>query len=120
MNWFRRKIKTDYLEEVYHQSEVTSNIESSNSKTNNQLNEPVTIKQLPSHYMINGYSEVRVLADRLKNSEDIIINVGNLETAERKRVLDFLSGATYILNGSAEKVGPTIYLFSVSNVKLNK
>ena len=62
------------------------------------------------------FDEVQGIADNLKNRRSVIVN---LETADKelsRRIIDFISGTTYALNGTVEKVGSDIFLFVPSNV----
>ncbi|RJQ28667.1 MAG: DUF552 domain-containing protein [Peptococcaceae bacterium] len=65
-----------------------------------------------------SFEEVVSIADNLKNRYSVVINLEQADTELAKRVVDFLSGATYALNGSMQKVGNGIFLFVPSNVDI--
>ena len=56
------------------------------------------------------------LVDSLKAKKPVIINLENLETDVARKIFDFLSGATYALNGNVQKVANNIFVFAPENV----
>ncbi|HAU31710.1 MAG: Cell division protein sepF [Desulfotomaculum sp. 46_296] len=64
------------------------------------------------------YDDVQNFADHLKNHRPVIINLEKADAELAKRVVDFISGATYALNGLMRKVGNGIFLFTPSNVDI--
>lgn len=67
----------------------------------------------------NSFDEVQGITDNLKSHSPVIINLEQAEPDLAKRVIDFLSGATYALNGSLQKVGSGIFLFVPYNMDIN-
>ncbi|SFR14428.1 cell division inhibitor SepF [Desulfoscipio geothermicus DSM 3669] len=65
-----------------------------------------------------SFDDVQGIADNLKNRRPVIINLEQAEPGLAKRVVDFVSGATYALDGSMQKVGKGIFLFVPSNVDI--
>ena len=64
----------------------------------------------------NGFEECPKLVDSLKAKKPVIINLENLETDIARKIFDFLSGATYALNGNVQKVTNNIFVFAPENV----
>ena len=48
----------------------------------------------------------------------IIINLEKIETETAKKIFDFLSGATYALNGSVQKIANNIFIFAPESVDI--
>lgn len=65
-----------------------------------------------------SFDEVQGITDNLKNRRPVIVNLEQAEPDLAKRVVDFVSGATYALNGSLQKVGSGIFLFVPNNVDI--
>lgn len=65
------------------------------------------------------FEEVQGIADHLKNRCPVIINLEQAEADLAKRVVDFISGAAYALNGTMQKVGSGIFLFVPSNMDIS-
>lgn len=64
------------------------------------------------------FEEVQTIADHLKNRCPVIINLEHVEQELAKRVVDFMSGAAYALNGNMQKVGNGIFLIVPSNMDI--
>ena len=50
----------------------------------------------------SGFDESPKLVDSLKAKKPVVINLENLETDVARKIFDFLSGATYALNGNVQ------------------
>ena len=55
-------------------------------------------------------------ADDLRRKKAIILNMENVDKSLTRRVVDFLSGAIYALDGSVKKVAQSTYLFCPHNM----
>ena len=64
------------------------------------------------------FDETKGITDNLKNRRPVIINLEQAEADLSQRVVDFISGATYALNGSMQKVGNGIFLFVPNNMDI--
>ncbi|HET6454471.1 MAG TPA: cell division protein SepF [Armatimonadota bacterium] len=67
----------------------------------------------------NSFEDARVAADGLKDGRQQIINLEKTPQAISERIIDFLNGVTYALNGFVEKVGDRVYLFAPSNTVID-
>lgn len=63
-----------------------------------------------------GFDESPRLVDNLKARKPVIINLEKLESDAARKIFDFLSGATYALNGNVQKVSNNIFIFAPENV----
>lgn len=66
-----------------------------------------------------SFDEVREISDEVKNRRAVIVNMEKLDKDNAKRVLDFLSGSIYALNGTVKKIGPGIFIFAPDNVDIS-
>ena len=66
----------------------------------------------------NGFDECPKLVDSLKGRRPVIINLEKIETETAKKIFDFLSGATYALNGNVQKVANNIFIFAPESVDI--
>ncbi|HHX51753.1 MAG TPA: cell division protein SepF [Clostridia bacterium] len=64
------------------------------------------------------FEQVQVIADYLKVRQPVIVNVEELDLTVARRVVDFLSGTVYSLNGSMQKISNGIILFVPDNVEV--
>ena len=65
-----------------------------------------------------GFEECPKLVDNLKAKKPVVINLENLETDIARKIFDFLSGATYALNGNVQKIANNIFVFAPANVDI--
>lgn len=65
-----------------------------------------------------SFDDAQEIADHLRNRRPVIVNLERIETELARRVVDFVSGAAYALNGSVQKVGGGIFLFAPNNVDI--
>lgn len=91
------------------------------SDTNSETRSSVSTKETkkksanaPRVFMLMNYNEAQEIANHLLARQDIIVNVSNLITKDKYRVIDFLSGVIYALEGKRLKLEPNIYLFSLN------
>lgn len=64
------------------------------------------------------FEDVQNLTDNLKNRKPVIINLEKADAELARRVVDFISGAIYALNGNFQKVGNNIFLVVPSNMDI--
>ena len=62
------------------------------------------------------FTDAQDIADELKRDQAILVNMHKMEFEGRRRVVDFLSGCVYSLDGDIQKVGQDIFLCTPSNV----
>lgn len=57
-------------------------------------------------------------ADELRGKKAVIVNMENVDKSLTRRVVDFLSGAVYALDGTVKKVAQSVYLFVPQNMEI--
>ena len=57
-------------------------------------------------------------ADELRKRKAIILNMENVDKSLTRRVVDFLSGSVYALDGSVKKIAQSTYLFCPHNMDI--
>ena len=62
------------------------------------------------------FDDAAKAADELRKRKAIILNMENVDKALTRRVVDFLSGSVYALEGSVKKVAQSTYLFCPHNM----
>jgi len=65
-----------------------------------------------------AFDECPRLVDNLKSRKPVIINLEKLESDTARKIFDFLSGATYALNGNVQKIANNIFVFAPENVDI--
>ena len=62
------------------------------------------------------FDDAAKAANELRRRKAIILNMENVDKALTRRVVDFLSGSVYALDGSVKKVAQATYLFCPHNM----
>ncbi|MGL4739600.1 MAG: cell division protein SepF [Sarcina sp.] len=65
------------------------------------------------------YDESVDICTALRNRNIVIINTSALETKVARRLLDFVSGAAYALDGNLDDIENRVYIVSPSNVHVS-
>lgn len=64
------------------------------------------------------FEEVQALADHLKNRKQVILNFEATRPEISQKIIDFISGAVYALDGHSQQLGQNIFLFAPSSVEI--
>lgn len=62
------------------------------------------------------FDDAAKAADELRKKKAIILNMENVDKSLTRRVVDFLSGSVYALDGRVKKVAQSTYLFCPHNM----
>lgn len=94
--------------EARKQSTKSNNVVSIHSQKNVRviLNEP------------RSYDEAQEIADHLRSRRSVVVNLQRVRTDQAVRIVDFLSGTVYALNGSISKLGSNIFLCTPESVEI--
>jgi len=65
------------------------------------------------------FDDSQSIADYIRDRKPVVINFESTPDDIAKRVVDFVSGATYALDGNIQKVGKEIFLCVPSNVTVD-
>lgn len=57
-----------------------------------------------------AFSEAQQIADYLKGRNQVVVNFKRVTSDVSKRIMDFLNGIIYAIDGTMEKLGPGIVL----------
>lgn len=65
------------------------------------------------------YGEVETMASILMEKTAIIVNFRRMDKAQAARVIDYLSGIIFAVNGSVQKLNSEIFLFAPENFQID-
>lgn len=88
--------ENEYVEEGYEEGQTATPVY--NSEKTVILLEP------------RAYSESQQIADYLKKNSSVIVNLKRVTPDQAKRIVDFLSGTLYAIEGDLQKLGGGIFL----------
>ena len=64
----------------------------------------------------SAFNDCTKAADDLRDRKAIIVNLENVDKALSRRVVDFLTGCAYALDGKVNKIAQSTYLFCPHNM----
>jgi cell division inhibitor SepF len=92
-------------------------IKGKKNNNNNIVNLPTAPKQMKVMVVEPfSFDDAQHIADHLKNRKPVVVNFENCDKEVAKRMIDFISGTTYALGGSIQKIGNNIFLCAPNNV----
>jgi len=65
-----------------------------------------------------SFEDVQLIVDHLKSRRPVLVNLEFLEKPLMRRVIDFVSGAVYSLDGHMQQVGSGVMLFTPREVEI--
>ncbi len=65
-----------------------------------------------------AFDEARDITNHLKSRKPIVVNLESVNTDVARRIIDFLSGAVFALDGDIRKVSNGIFVIAPSNVDI--
>ena len=66
-----------------------------------------------------SYEDSISIVKHLKERKTIVLNLHLLDKEQALRIVDFLCGATHALEGSQQKIGESVFIFTPKNVSLS-
>jgi cell division inhibitor SepF len=65
------------------------------------------------------FADAQEIADRFRNGQPVIVNLGTAYRELGHRMIDFCSGVAYALGGTMDKVADKVFLMTPSNVEVS-
>lgn len=107
-------------EENFDEGEDEIEIEPFVSKKQNKI---VNIHTASSSKVViskpSNYDEGKIIIDNLKSRRIAIVNLNGVEPKEGQRILDFLIGAIYALEGGLQPVEKGVFILTPSNIEVS-
>lgn len=124
---FKSKLKSlfsvddDYEYEYIDEQDMT--VPSSTEKTDKKNVVSLTSMKQPTSKVVlcepRNYNEAQEIADHVVNRRAVVINLERVEHHQAKRIVDFLSGTVYAVNGDIQKLGMQTFLCTPDNVEVS-
>lgn len=114
---------TEELPSTYQESEPEpeprrTSVSSRRSQGTNIVNIPGTASNKMIVYRPVSYEDTQNIIDNLKNRKPVIVNMEQIEVETAQRILDFMSGACYAVDGRVYKVSSRIFIVAPANVDI--
>lgn len=104
---------------------ITGVSDDENNYSDNETNNNVTYvpeDTNPNNKMIllepRAYSESQQIADYLKCNSSVVVNLKRVTPDQAKRIVDFLSGTLYAIEGDLQKLGGGIFLCTPKSINV--
>lgn len=65
-----------------------------------------------------SFADAREIAETLKVKKSILLNMRKTDKELARRIVDFLSGISYAIDGHSQKVADQIYLFTPGHIEI--
>ena len=82
------------------------------------MNSSASNKQEVVLFHAKAFDDAAKAADELRNRRAVILNMENVDKALTRRVVDFLSGCAYALDGKIKKIAISTYIITPFNVDI--
>lgn len=102
----RIRVRDTRLAPVPSAASTTSAVATTAAPTSNQI------------FTVNprSYNEARVIGERYREGNTVLMNLSDMGDEERKRLVDFASGLVFGHHGTIERVTSKVFLLSPANV----
>ena len=132
-NWFNGVPEEEYYEEVTDSKQAVStntdvNRASEPEKDNNRQvmslmsskNNSTTVQREQKIMVFDpsDFSDVKNIGKMILNGRAVIVNFRKMDENQIHRVIDFLSGLIFAVNGDMQRIGEKIFLCTPKNFKI--
>lgn len=132
-NWFNGVPEEEYYEEVTDSKQAVStntdvNRASEPEKNNNRQvmslmsskNNGTTVQREQKIMVFDPsvFSDVKNIGKMILNGRAVIVNFRKMDENQIHRVIDFLSGLIFAVNGDMQRIGEKIFLCTPKNFKI--
>lgn len=112
------------LDEEYEEEELDEWLRIPEEENDEKKQKVVRLKSVQQSSRVvliepRTYSEVQEIADQLKQRRAVVINLQRLTTEQARRLVDFMSGCVYAINGDIQKLGQDTFLCTPDNVDVS-
>ena len=116
-NYYEEEEQMDYYEE--NVAQTVPETRSRNTSNVIPFQSP-GVKKTAKIYVMEPsvYSEAERIADAILKGEAVLINFKRMEPKDAKRVIDFVVGVAYAINGDVQKVRDEIFICSPANFQV--
>ena|SRR5690625_43887 len=124
---FKNKLKSlfsvdDEYEYEYVEEEIDTPQVSKTHKSDAQNVVNLTSMKQPTSKVVlcepRTYNEAQEIADHVVNRRAVVINLERVDHMQAKRIVDFLSGTVYAVNGDIQKLGAQTFLCTPDNIEV--
>jgi len=116
-------VEDDYMDDLYEEeAKDTDNVVSLGNRGRSKSAQNSNVVSLPSAAQMKmivyhpiSYEDTQNIIDNMKSRKPVIVNMEELEIECAQRILDFMAGAVYALNGTIFKISRGIFVVAPTN-----
>jgi cell division inhibitor SepF len=118
----RRGFASQYADEGYESTTVRAIHEPRAVRTVRGQEAPAVERRAPLDFSRiesvhpRSYNDARRIGEDFRDGVPVIMNLGEMDDADAKRVIDFAAGLVFGLRGSIERITNKVFLLSPANV----
>lgn len=105
-------------EEIEKQEMIEEDMTSLPNKRSKIVNIHTTAQLKVVVMQPDSFDDAQDIADHLKSKKPVVINLENVDKDIARRIVDFLGGAVYAVDGNIQKVSNGIFLIAPYNVDI--
>ena len=65
------------------------------------------------------FKEAQIVADFLKEGKTIVVNLEGIEISQAQRIIDFIGGASFAVDGSLKAISNNIFIVAPGNIEVS-
>ncbi|NLI89797.1 MAG: cell division protein SepF [Epulopiscium sp.] len=71
------------------------------------------------NFKMAKYEVTGDICNYIKQRKPVVVNMQSLEKASAQRALDYLTGATFALDGTVQKIADNVFIFSPQHISVS-
>ena len=121
VGWEEEEDDIEYEQGQSNMSHSQNFFQAASMRNNNKDNRIMNLSTVSNKLKVivmqpENFEDAQEICDYLKEKKPTVINLENVEKENAQRVIDFLSGAVYALEGTIQKVASGIFIVAPHNI----
>lgn len=109
INKIKNKLFPEEEEILYYQDQSKA------KKENRMVNKIVSDDKTPINYKPESFVNTEEISDSLKNGHVVVVDISLLDKSDAVKMLNFLGGVMYALNGDMKRINKNTFEFSINS-----
>ena len=107
---FHRKAKEEPESDIYEEADESTVI-----PFNGKQEEGETVRVIKPQ----EFNEAQIVAEFLKDGKTIVVNLEGIEISQAQRIIDFIGGASFAVDGSLKAISNNIFIVAPGNIEVS-
>ena len=116
LNFVGLDTEEEDINELESKNSTDSFLSNYSQKKNKVVNMPTFAQVKVVVMQPDVFDDASIICDHLKGKKPVVINLESAEKDVARRIVDFLSGSVYALDGTIQKVSNSIFIVAPHNV----